>query len=142
MKTIAEPAPGARLTIARFLVRMKIIAALVITGVVLCLSTLPTLADDDDAPPPPTVEAQQSAGRMTIAVLSIVAGIVVFYLVQRYSLRNGDKHPPEWQSKMTRNAVIFAVLSAVLVWGVSSAFTRPVSQIKGHHELEPGRAMP
>ena len=66
----------------------------------------------------------------------------VYYLVQRYSLMNGDKHPPEWQSKMTRNAVIFAVLSAVLFWGVSTAFTRPASQIKGRHELEPGRAMP
>ena len=91
-----------------------------------CIAVLPAYAHDDDGPTkPPTAEAQAAAARMTIAILSLVTGVAVYYIVQRHRLINSAQHPPEWEKKMNRNAILFAVVSAVAVGGISAALSRP-----------------
>lgn len=98
----------------------------IVVALLLFASIAPAFADDDEGPPPPpSAEAVAAAGRTTIAVLALVVGVAVFYGVQRHSLLNSSKHPPEWQTKMTRNAIVLALLSVVVVWGVCSALSRP-----------------
>ena len=102
-------------------------AAAVAVALFLSLVTLPAFADDDK-PIPPTPEAQVAAARNTTVALALIAGVAVYYLVQRHRLINGDQHPPEWGAKMNRNAILFAVVAAVGVGGATAALNRP--QIK------------
>ena len=91
----------------------------------LSLVALPAFADDDDKPKPPTPEAQAAAARNTSVALALIAGIGVYYLVQRHRLINGDQHLPEWGAKMNRNAILFAVVAAVGVGSATAALNRP-----------------
>ncbi len=115
------------------------VAAIASAALLLSLAVLPALAHDEDgAARPPTAEAQAAGARMTIAVLSLVTGIAVYYVVQRHALINGDKHPPEWGQKMSRNAILFAIVSAVAVGGATAALSRPAPK---HHDEGPGVGM-
>ena len=121
-----EPVLGERSPVDWFLCKTRVLATAIITGMLLCLACVPAFAHDDDGPPPPpTPEAQAAAGQMTIAVLSLITGVAVYYAVQRHRLVNSGNRPPEWEAKMNRNAIIFAILAAVLVWGISTALSRP-----------------
>ena len=91
----------------------------------LTMVALPAFADDDAKPIPPTPDAQAAAARTTAVALALIAGVGVYYLVQRHRLINGDQRPPEWGAKMNRNAILFAVVAAVGVGGATAALNRP-----------------
>ncbi|HLJ53591.1 MAG TPA: hypothetical protein VKT77_01055 [Chthonomonadaceae bacterium] len=95
-------------------------AALLLMGAL----AMPVRADDDDdRPQPPTAAAKDAAARTTAVVLGLIAGVGVYYFVQRHRLMNGHGKPPEWDQKMNRNAIVFAIVSAVAVGGVCAAFS-------------------
>src|SRR4051812_49233819 len=59
----------------------------------LSLAVLPAYAHDDDgAALPPSAQAQETAARATIAVLSLVTGVAVYYVMQRKRLTDSGKH--------------------------------------------------
>ena len=91
---------------------------------VCCLTVLPAHAhDENEAAARPSAEAQETAGRFTIAALSLIAGVGVYYGMQRHRLMNSDSHPPEWAKKMDRNSIIFAIVAAAAVCLVSYALS-------------------
>jgi len=102
-------------------------ASIAVAGVVLGLVTLPAYAHDDAPPTPPTASEVAAAGRTTTAILALLTGGAVFYGFQRHRALNYDKHPPEWDKKMGRSAILFAILSAIAVGGVTAALSRPPS---------------
>jgi hypothetical protein len=105
---------------------------IIIAGLAVCLfvglMALPAFADDDEgAPPPPTPEARAAAGRWTIGILGLVVGAGVYYGVERHALTHSGQHPPEWAAKMSRRAIACGVVSAVVVWAVCGALSRPAA---------------
>ena len=114
----------ARPEAARLFSVARRLAAVIALGVLFCLALLPAYAHDEDAKPGlPSAQSQETAGRMTIAALALMAGVGVYYGVQRNALLNGSKHPPEWQKKMDRNAILLAIGAVLAVLGVSYALS-------------------
>jgi len=107
------------------------------------LAAMPAFAHDDDGPAaPPTAEAQAAATRWTVGTLSLVAGVGVYYLMQRNRLMNSSQHPPEWEQKMNRNSILFAVVAAVVVGGVVAAMSRPAPIASGYAPVSPAPPPP
>ena len=125
-KTSAPSAIGLLLRLAR---RAAVAGAV---ALFLTMVALPAFADDDAKPSPPTPEAQAAAARTTAVALALIAGVGVYYLVQRHRLINGDQRPPEWGAKMNRNAILFAVIAAVGVGGATAALNRPQPRPASH----------
>ena len=98
---------------------------MVAIGLFICLASLPALAHDEEKGPAPSAGEVAAAGQVTTAILSLATGFIVFYGFQRRRALNFDKHPPEWDKKMGRNAILFALISAVVVGGVTAALSRP-----------------
>lgn len=106
--------------------RVRRMAAALAVALLFSLAVAPAYAHgDDEAPPPPTPEAQAAAARGTIAVLSLVTGIAVYYVMQRKRLTDSGQHPAEWDRSMNRNSILFAVIAAVAVGGVTAALSKP-----------------
>jgi hypothetical protein len=116
-----------QLSFARFVRHARRAVSLIAVGLFLCVAALPVLADDDEKAPPPSAGEVAAAGRVTTAILSLATGFIVFYAFQRHRALNFDKHPPEWDKRMGRNAVLFALISAAAVGGVTAALSRPPS---------------
>ena len=57
-------------------------------------------------------------------VISLVTAVAVYYGLQRHVLMNSSQHPPEWERAMSRNAVLAAVVGAVVVGGITAAMSR------------------
>ena len=91
----------------------------------LCLMAVPAYAHDDEQTSPPTAAAQAAAAQMTMIVFSLIAGVGVYYVMQRYRIINEDKHSPAWGKSMNRNAILAAVISAVAVGSVIGGMSRP-----------------